>query len=152
MHGGRSALSAAEFTGSKPESVLPRFTVDGRKPRHIYRRALLGLVGRRGNSHPGTGKKMIHTIPIPKTAGRIGCAPGGDCCDDCRSHHLGDAASIMASNPNAVCDQDGNCYDTSTGELLESDVSSISAISPTTVLIGAGALLLVLFASSGKRR
>jgi len=29
---------------------------------------------------------MIQTVPIPTGVSRMGCTPGGDCCDQCRSH------------------------------------------------------------------
>lgn len=70
---------------------------------------------------------MIRTIPIPQTVtGRLGCAPGGDCCDECRSHRTGPPIGPAATHVHAIptnrnsalhsylgetqCDQDGNCW------------------------------------------
>lgn len=45
---------------------------------------------------------MIHTVRIPSGVSRLGCAPGGDCCSDCRSDRprIGDTQ----------CDDSGNCW------------------------------------------
>lgn len=32
---------------------------------------------------------MIRTVSIPTTVPRMGCAPGGDCCSDCKGHKTG---------------------------------------------------------------
>lgn len=47
---------------------------------------VLGLVrGRRTRSHSPdrSHTQMIRTVPIPTKVSRMGCAPAGDCCDEC---------------------------------------------------------------------
>jgi hypothetical protein len=103
---------------------------------------------------------MIRTVPIPKTVSRMGCASGSGCCDECGGH----AKTNLGSLHDTACDQDGNCYDTSTGTLLSAPLTTgpgcapgvpscaaSGAISATTVyLIGGLALFAFLFASKGK--
>lgn len=129
---------------------------------------------------------MIYNVPIPTKVSRMGCTPGGNCCDDCRSHAqdvtgppIGSAATHVHHIPtmrNAAlrgalgdtqCDQDGNCYDSTTGQLLSAPLTtgvgcppgvetcgaSIIA-NPSTWIIGVGliALYSVLGGGGGRRR
>lgn len=117
---------------------------------------------------------MIRTVPIPKTVSRMGCASGGDCCDECRAKTgppIGPAPDHVHAIPtmrnaclhghlgDVSCDQDGNCWDTSTGQLtaaplttgpgcapgvLSCSASSSSSISPLVYVVGAGILGMIL--------
>jgi hypothetical protein len=33
-----------------------------------------------------------------RTIGKLGCTPGGNCCADCASHHLGDTPSTNSAS------------------------------------------------------
>jgi hypothetical protein len=105
---------------------------------------------------------MIRTVPIPKTVSRLGCAPGCGCCDECGGH----GTSNMGRLGDTACDQDGNCYDTSTGALLSAPLTTgpgcapgvpscaasgglgITGVTPA-LLIGI-AVALLLFTKGGK--
>jgi len=86
---------------------------------------------------------MIHTVPIPTSVQRLGCAPGSDCCDSCKSHKL---SAVQ-------CDQDGNCY--TDGVLTSAPLTgggSGAALSPTTFVIGAVLFIGLLELTSRRRR
>lgn len=127
---------------------------------------------------------MIRSVQIP-TGGNVppfvpgslqGCHPGGDCCDDCRSHRpatgppIGSPSthvhlmgvrntSLRASLGQLQCDQDGNCYDN--GTLVSAPLTTGSGCQPgqpfclSSVLpwaAGAGLLLLLFTGGGGRRR
>ena len=106
---------------------------------------------------------MIRTVPIPTKVNRMGCTPGGGCCDECGGHG---SAGNLGSLHDTACDQDGNCYDTSTGQLLSAPLTTgpgcapgvpscaasgglgLTGVTPA-VLIGV-AVALLLFTKGGK--
>jgi hypothetical protein len=100
---------------------------------------------------------MIRTVKARRsrryttlTAPADGCSPGGNCCSECAGHaNLGDVS----------CDQDGNCYDSSSGvytpaAVTASITSSLGTFNPNLILVmaGIGAILLYIEAGSGTAR
>lgn len=69
---------------------------------------------------------MIRNIPIPKTVSRVGCTPGGGCCDECGGH----GAQALGRLGDTACDSDGNCYDTTTGTLLSAPLTTGPGCAP----------------------
>src|ERR1700723_964931 len=112
---------------------------------------------------------MIRTVHIPTKVSRMGCAPGSGCCDEC-SHtgppigapevHVHQIPSernsaLRASLGTVNCDQDGNCYDDSTGVYTPAPVSSsgvTSGLSNTTLYIAGAVLLIGLLELTSRRR
>ena len=110
---------------------------------------------------------MIRSVKVPIDVGRMGCAPGASCCSACASEP---PASTMAGTRNSAlrgtlgdtaCDSDGNCYDTSTGQLLSAPLTTGQGCAPgvascgvsntTLYLIGAAVLVGLLEFTGGKR-
>ena len=102
---------------------------------------------------------MIRTLPIPTTGNRMGCAPGAGCCDECGGAGHAHLGSIHAT----VCDQDQNCWNSDTGELLSAPLTTgpgcapgvpscaaSGAISATTLYAIGGLLLFGLLFKGGK--
>lgn len=95
---------------------------------------------------------MIRTVPIPKTASRMGCAPGGGCCDECGGHNLAGThrnvfpAGAARRNPSlhralgdVECDVDGNCY--TDGVMSSQNVNGViqmvgNSLTPTDTVAG----------------
>lgn len=77
---------------------------------------------------------MIRTIPIPRTVSRIGCAPGGNCCDECRTGPpIGPASTHVHSLGDVSCDDTGTCTATASVNTL------------AYVGVGLGLVLLIEF-------
>lgn len=103
---------------------------------------------------------MIRTVAIPTTGNRLGCSPGGGCCDECGGTNHAHLGSLR----DTVCDSDQNCYDTTTGQLLSAPLTTgpgcapgipscaaSGAISATTLYIIGGLVLFgLLFSKGGK--
>jgi hypothetical protein len=68
---------------------------------------------------------MIRTVPIPTRVSRMGCTPGGGCCDECGGH-----SQALGRLGDTACDQDGNCYDTGTGQLLSAPLTTGPGCAP----------------------
>lgn len=100
---------------------------------------------------------------------RLGCTPGGGCCDSCGGHTgppLGAAVDHVHEIPSSRnvalrsalgsinCDQDGNCYDDSTGTYTPAPVTTagISGMSNTTLYLVGAAVLIGLLELTSRRR
>ncbi len=110
---------------------------------------------------------MIRSVPIPTTVSRMGCAPGDDCCSDCKSKMGRLGASNLpdisqASSTGLQCDSDGNCYQDgvlvraplTTGAGCDPGIGSCGAtgLSNTTMyLIGAAVLIGILEITSRRK-
>ena len=125
---------------------------------------------------------MIRAVQIPKTVSRMGCAPGGGCCDECGGGNLSGTHSYRIETPlgegtrnsslhahlgDVSCDQDGNCYDTTTGALMSAPLTTTAGCAPgvsgcaaastiggmnSLYVIGGLALLAFIAMSSGGKR
>lgn len=99
----------------------------------------------------------------------MGCAPGSGCCSECGDqtgppigmpavhvHQIpSERNSALRASLGAVnCDQDGNCYDDSTGTYTPAAVSSSagSGVSNTTLYIAGAILLIGLLEATSRRR
>ena len=62
---------------------------------------------------------MIRTIPVPTSVSRLGCTPGGNCCDECRTGPpIGPAATHVHSLGDVSCDDTGTCTATASASTL----------------------------------
>lgn len=100
----------------------------------------------------------------------MGCAPGSGCCDECGTHtgppigapssHVHRIpsdrnATLRASLGTVNCDQDGNCYDDSTGTYTPAPVTgagTAAGMSSTTLYIIGAAVLIGLLELTSRRR
>lgn len=99
----------------------------------------------------------------------MGCAPGSGCCSECGDHtgppigapaaHVHQIPSernsaLRASLGTINCDQDGNCYDDSTGVFTPAPVtgSTTSGLSNTTLYIAGALVLIGLLEVTSRRR
>lgn len=108
---------------------------------------------------------MIRTVAVPTTVSRMGCAPGGDCCDECRGHKSepADAAALViytapwSGKKNATlhsrlgqdlqCDQDGNCY--SDGTLVSAPLTTGAGCAPGVASCAASTESIALWVGGG---
>jgi hypothetical protein len=83
---------------------------------------------------------MIRSVAIPTSVSRMGCAPGSGCCDECGGH-----GGNMGRLGDTACDSDGNCYDTSTGQLLSAPLTTGAGCAPGVTSCAASGGLTAAF-------
>ncbi len=115
---------------------------------------------------------MIRTVPIPTKVSRMGCAPGGDCCDSCSGHTMGAIhtnrirgarnMALHSTLADVQCDSDGNCYTngvltsapltTGSGCAVGDPTCTTSTSTSTWLYLGAGLIAIALLEATSRRR
>lgn len=164
LHGRRRALPAAAERGSCPEPMLPLDSEQHRQFNAALNQLDVFVAGRRGNLSSVFGEAMsIHSSP---------------CCSSCADHggHCGGKIGTIRKSTvspygrigDVSCDQDNNCYDSSTGIFTPAPVfSQYAPISANlnsastwlsqnsamlTGLAAAVGILALVMAGKGRRR